>query len=67
MAALKEGLSHNRPSSENNPMILPLHCGQHIVLLPCSLKKVNIFLMGNSYENIPPEREIALSSATMMR
>jgi hypothetical protein len=46
--ALKGGLSHNRMSSENNPMTVPLHCGQNIVLLTCCLKEENPFPDGNS-------------------
>jgi hypothetical protein len=42
------GLSHQRISSEYNPMIVPLHCGQVVVLATCWLKKTNIHPMGNS-------------------
>jgi hypothetical protein len=36
------GLRHNRMPSENNPLLVPVHCRQAVVLLTCWLKKVNL-------------------------
>jgi hypothetical protein len=44
----KIGGFEKRISSENCRVIVPLHCGQVIVLLICWLREANLFLMGNS-------------------
>jgi hypothetical protein len=41
LEALKRGLGHIGMSSENNSMIVPLHCWQVTVLLICRLQKGN--------------------------
>jgi hypothetical protein len=43
VSAKKGGQSHSRMSSKQNPIIVPLHCGQVIVLLTCWSKKAYIF------------------------
>jgi hypothetical protein len=35
VATLKGASDHNRMSSENNPVVVPLHCGNAVLLLEC--------------------------------
>jgi hypothetical protein len=42
----KIGLESQQNVFRNNPVLVPLHCGQVIMLLIRWLKKANIFLVG---------------------
>jgi hypothetical protein len=43
---------YNKMSSENSTLIVPLHCGQVIVLLTCWLKEADLFPLGNSRQKV---------------